>query len=565
MLCIGLLAFMGITAIQKSMTLNLGFQSSPKVLCELQVDGVSIFDNTTKEVAEYVTLSGNTLTFDKDRHTSVFGAETFQLTLKNYAQTESQLLVNFENATVNGGNEVFILDNLAHTFTVTPTENIVSISMTRVLKVDIEKTGVVLSNSNLTNISGDSYYLNLDEENSLSATFNLASGYKEPISISATTSKGEYSSASGSIIIPSENLGTGNISIRANAVANIASISYGTMTNCSSSVNTPTIQIGEPYETTLTAETGYIFDETSVTVAGNSYTWEVDANDKTKGTLTISNVQSDFTINANARYPRLKVVYKGEGASADGLSARNPDYGYEMKVVSNYVAGDGVYGFVTYSGEGNDLGQQPSKGYEIPYNTTCSIFSSDYFSYYTHYFYRITSYETEFSSITSTPSGAYCTFTMPSYDIFIDIVLQGWSVTVCFVAGTQVYTETGYKNIEDIQNGDMVWSYNETTQEFELKEVYDTYIRYSYTEIITIGIGDTEITATYNHRFLTQNRGWITIKEITTDDWLISEDGVYQISSYKSEMTTDYFYNLNVQDNHNYLVSDKNIVVHNDY
>ena len=257
-----LCAYLGITAIQKSMTLNLGFQSSPKVLCELQVDGVPIFDNTKKEVAEYVTLSGNTLTFDKDRHTSVFGAETFQLTLKNYAQTGSQLLVNFVNATVNGGNEIFILDNLAHTFTVTPTENLVSISMTRVLKVDIEKTGVVLSNSNLTNISDDSYYLNLDDENSLSATFNLASGYKEPISISATTSKGEYSSASGSIIIPSENLGTGNIKITANAVENIATISYETMTNCSSSANIPTIQIGEPYETTLTAETGYIFDET---------------------------------------------------------------------------------------------------------------------------------------------------------------------------------------------------------------------------------------------------------------------------------------------------------------
>ena len=154
---------------------------------------------------------------------------------------------------------------------------------------------------------------------------------------------------------------------------------------------------------------------------------------------------------------------------------------------------------------------------------------------------------------------------MPRDDIEIEVNLAYYEFAPCFPAGTQVYTESGYKNIEDIQNGDMVWSYNETTQEFELKEVYDTYIRYSYTEIITIGIGDTEITATYEHRFLTQNRGWITIKEITTDDWLISEDGVYQITSYKSEMRTDYFYNLNVQDNHNYLVSDKNIVVHNAY
>ena len=596
-----LCAYLGITAIQKSMTLNLGFQSSPKVLCELQVDGVPIFDNTTNKVAEYVELSGNTLMFDKDRHTSVFGAETFQLTLKNYAQTESQLLVNFENATVNGGNEVFILDNLAHTFTVTPTENLVSLSMTRVLKVDIEKTGVVLSNSNLTNISDDSYYLNLDEENSLSAIFNLASGYKEPFSISATTSKDTYTSSTGSITIPSENLGKGNIKITASAVPNIASISYGTMTNCSSSVNTPTIQIGEPYETTITADTnnGYILD--SVTVDGlDSSEYTITKTTSQEWTLSIPSVSKGFSISANARYPVLTInygIFEGDGfAAADLTPYTHTKLAYgktlaktdlEGVIHSAWGVNPGWWTDITSSAKENCTIVDPNSlafTISLPYNMPAIfyIFENGPGVYsglggsagnMTHQniptFEKIKLQYTNMafglsgSSIVTGVFGVY--FKMPASDANLTMPSSCWSGRSCFPAGTQVYTESGYKNIEDIQNGDMVWSYNETTQEFELKEVYNTYVRYSYTEIITIGIGETEITATYNHKFLTQNRGYVPIKELTTEDLLIANGQVYQISSYKSEMTTDYFYNFDVQDNHNYLVSDKQIVVHNPY
>ena len=428
MICIGLLAFMGITAIQKSMTLKLGFQSSPQVLCELQVDGIPIFDNTTQKVAEYVELSGNTLMFDKDRHTSVFGAETFQLTLKNYAQTESQLLVKFENATVNGGNEVFILDNLAHNFTVTPTENLVSISMARVLKVDIEKTGVVLSNSNLTNISGDSYYLNLDENNNLSATFSLASGYKEPISISATTSKDTYTSSTGSITIPSENLGTGNISITASAVENIATISYATMTNCSSSVNIPTIQIGELYETTITADAnnGYILD--SVTVDGlDSSEYTITKTTSQEWTLSIPSVSKGFSISATARLPRLTVVYGGDGGPSDAK-------GREMSIILDAsVSANQASGFFFYpvvSG-GELLGEQPSGGYEILIGRKVSIYS--YASttregdISTFYYYTFT--VTGNVSLTEVDGGNTNTkeFYMPAYDVALTITTDAVS------------------------------------------------------------------------------------------------------------------------------------------
>jgi hypothetical protein len=38
----------------------------------------------------------------------------------------------------------------------------------------------------------------------------------------------------------------------------------------------------------------------------------------------------------------------------------------------------------------------------------------------------------------------------------------------CFVAGTKIHTQTGLKNIEDIQIGDVVLSWNEVTGEREL-------------------------------------------------------------------------------------------------
>lgn len=50
------------------------------------------------------------------------------------------------------------------------------------------------------------------------------------------------------------------------------------------------------------------------------------------------------------------------------------------------------------------------------------------------------------------------------------------SENFCFVAGTKVLTENGYKNIEDIKISDKVYSYNLNNNELELKEVINTII-----------------------------------------------------------------------------------------
>lgn len=43
----------------------------------------------------------------------------------------------------------------------------------------------------------------------------------------------------------------------------------------------------------------------------------------------------------------------------------------------------------------------------------------------------------------------------------------------CFVAGTKVKTENGFKNIEDIKIGEKVYSFNLDNNEIELKEVLE--------------------------------------------------------------------------------------------
>ena len=307
---ITLCVYMGITAIQKSMTLNLSFQTSPKVYCQLMIGTDVIFDNTNptnSTIGNYITLSGNTLTFDKGKFETSFGTGSFDLKITNGTNTKSAILVEVENVS----NETSSIINMSasQTFSITPTSSSMTISMTKVLPVSITKTGAVLSSGNIETTTNGSYYLNIEDNDELNATFTAQSpAYKDPVEITATTSKGEYS-ASGSITIPSQNLGTTNISINATAQPGNATIDYGTTTNYTSSETTTSVAIGSPYTTTLTATNGNIFD--SVTVSGSPYTWTPNATDKRLGTLTV-NVTGNFTINTSVRKPTLTITYTGD-------------------------------------------------------------------------------------------------------------------------------------------------------------------------------------------------------------------------------------------------------------
>ena len=72
--------------------------------------------------------------------------------------------------------------------------------------------------------------------------------------------------------------------------------------------------------------------------------------------------------------------------------------------------------------------------------------------------------------------------------------------TACFPAGTPVAVEHGYKNIEDIQAGDKVWSFNPDTGEKALKEVVST-IQNEVDMLIQLNIGNEIIRSSMHHPF----------------------------------------------------------------
>lgn len=138
----------------------------------------------------------------------------------------------------------------------------------------------------------------------------------------------------------------------------------------------------------------------------------------------------------------------------------------------------------------------------------------------------------------------------------------------CFVAGTQVLTEAGYKNIEDVKLGEKLWAKNVETGEQDWKPV--TYIfvepdRGIY-EIKLIGSDGFEqkIQATDDHPFYVMGDGWKTTIDLAVGDYIETDGGgAMMVTSVIDEKRQDLTYNFTVADFHTYYVTKRNVLVHN--
>ena len=210
-----LCAYMGITAIQKSMKLNLSFTASPVVYCQMKIGEELVFDNLSSQIGDGVeNLSGNTLTFNQDKLASTIGVESFSLTLKNYNETGSSILVEFENATISGktGYSEIIASGNSSTFAVTPL-NLVGISMTKVTPVTLSLgAGVTLTSSNILTSTSGAQCLPFGED--LQATISLESSYENP---KFTFNGNTYTITNNQLTIPAEDLTGGDVSVEVEA------------------------------------------------------------------------------------------------------------------------------------------------------------------------------------------------------------------------------------------------------------------------------------------------------------------------------------------------------------
>ena len=142
------------------------------------------------------------------------------------------------------------------------------------------------------------------------------------------------------------------------------------------------------------------------------------------------------------------------------------------------------------------------------------------------------------------------------------------SPAVCFVAGTKVLTEYGLMNIEDITVGTKVYSYNEGTKEVELKDVTMTHKNYVDKDMTKVTINGEVIESTSGHEYYTVNKGWVPAKDLVKGDRVITVSGEnFVVENVETTECTGKIYttvyNLTVENNHNYYVSEENVLVHN--
>lgn len=142
-------------------------------------------------------------------------------------------------------------------------------------------------------------------------------------------------------------------------------------------------------------------------------------------------------------------------------------------------------------------------------------------------------------------------------------LVGGFTSTSCFTSDTLVKTMNGFKPISRINIGEYVYSYNEQQQNYSYNPVSRIYKK-TTNEIITIAVNGEKITTTPTHPFYTVD-GWVEAKKLTTNTYLLTEDGYSKIDSVNFVKLKEdiWVYNMTVAKNHTYTVSLEEVVVHN--
>ncbi|SHK11091.1 polymorphic toxin-type HINT domain-containing protein [Tepidibacter formicigenes] len=136
---------------------------------------------------------------------------------------------------------------------------------------------------------------------------------------------------------------------------------------------------------------------------------------------------------------------------------------------------------------------------------------------------------------------------------------------VCFVKGTKILTNNGYKNIEDIQINDLVYSKDIATGKEGLKTVKNIFVNTTDT-LVHVFTENTEIETTKEHPFFVKNIGWKNAKDLKGEDVIVSyNDKEIVVKDVQIENLSDpvLVYNFEVDEYHTYFVSDDNLLVHN--
>ena len=147
--------------------------------------------------------------------------------------------------------------------------------------------------------------------------------------------------------------------------------------------------------------------------------------------------------------------------------------------------------------------------------------------------------------------------------LILDVFAAKGATTVCFSAGTKVHTQWGLADIEKLEVGVPVLTYNEETGEQEYKKVKKVMRRMTRRMCALELSNGTTIEVTPEHRFFS-NGEWTPIEELNVNDTLQLKDNSIVVIENKIIFPTFVeVYNLEIEDNENYYVTEEGVLVHN--
>ena len=149
--------------------------------------------------------------------------------------------------------------------------------------------------------------------------------------------------------------------------------------------------------------------------------------------------------------------------------------------------------------------------------------------------------------------------------LILDVFAAKGATLVCFPAGTKVHTQWGLADIEKLEVGVPVLTYNEVSNRLEYKKVKKVMRRMTRRMCALELSNGTTIEVTPEHRFFS-NGEWTPIEELNVNDTLQLKDNSIVVIENKIIFPTFVeVYNLEIEDNENYYVTEEGVLVHNGY
>ncbi len=169
---------------------------------------------------------------------------------------------------------------------------------------------------------------------------------------------------------------------------------------------------------------------------------------------------------------------------------------------------------------------------------------------------------TKYSTATSANSSALLTaYTNAANKLIADIQNNACQALGqgCFAMGTKLWTPQGYRNVEDIQPGDLVYARdeNDPSAPVAARVVEERFVRTG--NVLHLHVDGQLIRTTPEHPFYVFRKGWTQAGALVEGDWISTLAGGWVVVEelYDTGMF-EAVYNLRVAEDHTYFVGDEN-------